>query len=251
MSNIIPFEFEGSAVRSIIDEDGQPWFVGKDVCECLDIKGYRRALAALDDRDRKGVRITDPLGKNPQTMTVINEAGVYQLIFTSRTEAAKRFKRWLAHEVLPTIRKTGGYSVVDNGDALTVDLQRSYTVCEVIIRPDGQWGRIWAIPVYRIQGVDYWNVPLVLEAYSGQRRIPDNVDLSEYARDLMHLHPELMGAAPLWVACLERLEMIVKLVGGCWDDRARQFLRDLATAMPSERMAIGSNLILPHSPTHH
>lgn len=89
--------------------EGEPWFVAKDVCRCLDIGNDRKALMRLD-ADEKGVTISDTLG-GAQTMNIVSEPGVFRLVFTSRSEAAERFKRWLAHDVLPQIRKTGRYSV--------------------------------------------------------------------------------------------------------------------------------------------
>ncbi|WP_420604747.1 BRO family protein [Methylobacterium sp.] len=96
------FDFDSQPVRSLQIADA-PWFVGKDVCEALGHSNHRRALARLDDDERKGVTIGTPLG-GPQTVTAISEAGVYQLLFTSRVDAAVRFRRWLAHVVLPALR---------------------------------------------------------------------------------------------------------------------------------------------------
>lgn len=119
MSAIQNFAFDDHLVRSI-ERDGEPWFVGKDVCECLDLKNYRTSLDLLDD-DEKGVHSMDTLGGN-QTMIIINEAGVYRLVFRSRKPEAERFKRWLAHEVLPQIRRTGEYRPA-NADATADDDQ--------------------------------------------------------------------------------------------------------------------------------
>jgi prophage antirepressor-like protein len=96
-------------VRVVIDAD-EPWFVGKDVCDALELSNHNKALSRLNEDERKGVTISDPLGKNRQKAIGINEPGIYRLVFTSRVEAAERFKRWLAHEVLPSIRKTGSYN---------------------------------------------------------------------------------------------------------------------------------------------
>lgn len=89
--------------------DGEPWFVATDVCKCLDIGNSRQALTRLDD-DEKGVISNDtPGGK--QDMSVINEPGLYALVLSSRKPEAKEFKRWITHEVLPAIRKTGSYQL--------------------------------------------------------------------------------------------------------------------------------------------
>ena len=95
-------------VRTMVIND-EPWFVGKDVAMML---GYRLARKALydhvEDDDKKGVPIQNPLG-GKQEMTIINESGLYSLILSSKLPQAKEFKRWVTNEVLPQIRKTGGY----------------------------------------------------------------------------------------------------------------------------------------------
>lgn len=88
--------------------DGEPWFVAKDVCVALGIEKYRDALGRLDD-DEKGCPVTvDTLG-GPQKMSAVNESGLYNLIFQSRKPEAKKFRKWVTSEVLPSIRKTGSY----------------------------------------------------------------------------------------------------------------------------------------------
>lgn len=103
--NIIPFEYSGREVRTIT-KNGEPWFVAKDVCAILDLGNHRSSLALLDE-DEKGVCIMDTLG-GPQETTIINEPGLYSLILRSRKPEARAFKRWITHEVIPTIRKTNG-----------------------------------------------------------------------------------------------------------------------------------------------
>ena len=91
----------------VVQVDGEPWFVAADVCRALEISNSRDAVARLDD-DEKGVGSTDTLG-GKQGMQIINEPGLYTLVLGSRKPEAKAFKRWVTHEVLPTIRKTGSY----------------------------------------------------------------------------------------------------------------------------------------------
>lgn len=93
-------------VRSVV-KDGEPWFVAGDVCKALEIKNNRDALGRLDD-DEKGVVSTDTLG-GEQEVGVVNESGLYTLVLGSRKPEAKAFKRWITHDVIPAIRKTGGY----------------------------------------------------------------------------------------------------------------------------------------------
>lgn len=108
MTEIVPFDFEGTAVR-VLTIDGEPWWVAADICAVLDIRNSRDALSSLDD-DEKGVGITDTLGGRQQ-MTTVNEPGLYSLILRSRKPQAKAFKRWITHEVIPSIRRAGAYSL--------------------------------------------------------------------------------------------------------------------------------------------
>lgn len=100
------FNYEGSELRTI-SRDNEPWFVAKDVCDILEIGDVSSALRRLDDED-KGTDTIPTLGGNQQ-MAVVNESGLYNLIFTSRKDEAKQFKKWVTNEVLPSIRKTGVY----------------------------------------------------------------------------------------------------------------------------------------------
>jgi BRO family, N-terminal domain/Poxvirus D5 protein-like len=109
MNEIAVFDFEENTVRSVMI-DGDPWFVGKDVCRCLGIVDHNQALERIDEDERlDGYNIPTQSERGGRTAIVVSEPGVYRLIFTSRTEAAERFKRWLAHDVLPSIRKSGKY----------------------------------------------------------------------------------------------------------------------------------------------
>ncbi|KKB75323.1 MULTISPECIES: phage antirepressor [Bacillus] len=105
------FNYQNHQIRTAVKE-GEPWFVAKDVCSVLEIKNNRDALARLDE-DEKGVVLTDTLG-GTQELTAVNEPGLYTLILGSRKPVAKQFKRWITHEVIPTIRKTGGYVANDD-----------------------------------------------------------------------------------------------------------------------------------------
>lgn len=90
--------------------NGEPWFVGKDVAEVLGYSNSRDALAKHVCSEDKGVAECDTLG-GKQKLGIINESGLYTLIFGSKLESAQRFKHWVTSEVLPAIRKTGGYQM--------------------------------------------------------------------------------------------------------------------------------------------
>lgn len=110
MNEVQVFNFEQSNVRTVA-VDNEPYFVGKDVAEVLGYKNTRKALSDhIDDEEKDGVTIRDSIGRE-QTVVAINESGVYSLIFGSKLDSAKRFKKWVTSEVLPSIRKTGGYQM--------------------------------------------------------------------------------------------------------------------------------------------
>ncbi|WP_431911609.1 BRO family protein [Nonomuraea jabiensis] len=104
------FNFDGAGIP-VLMLDGSPWFHARSVCDVLDIGNVSMAVQALDQDEKQQVRAnvssTDVGGRIPW---VINESGLYSLILRSRKPEARRFKRWITHEVLPTIRKTGGYA---------------------------------------------------------------------------------------------------------------------------------------------
>ena len=91
----------------VVKLDGEVWFVAKDVCRALELGNVSQTLSTLDD-DEKGITTTDTPG-GPQEMLIINEPGLYSLILRSRKPEAKAFKRWICHEVLPSLRKHGVY----------------------------------------------------------------------------------------------------------------------------------------------
>ncbi|MGR0121346.1 phage antirepressor [Bacillus halotolerans] len=105
------FNYQDQQVRTVV-KDGQPWFVAKDVCNVLNHSNHKVATSRLDEDEVSKVYLTDSLGRYQKT-TVVNEAGLYSLILTSNKPEAKQFKRWITHEVIPTIRKTGGYVAND------------------------------------------------------------------------------------------------------------------------------------------
>ncbi len=98
---------EFGQVRTMVI-NGSPWFVAKDVCECLDINNSRQALARLDSDEKNSVILNDGTPGNPEK-GIVNEYGLYSLVLSSRKPSAKAFKRWITHEVIPAIRKHGAY----------------------------------------------------------------------------------------------------------------------------------------------
>lgn len=119
---------DGKGVRSFLDDAGQPWFVAKDVCEALEIRNTRHAYSRIPARNSRYVVIDDVSSSNRHgdftrsvEMGVVNESGLYRLILTSRTKAAVEFQDWVTEVVLPSLRKTGTYTVNQENDKLRAE----------------------------------------------------------------------------------------------------------------------------------
>ncbi|MFT9381102.1 BRO family protein [Gluconobacter sp. P5B12] len=107
MTEITLFRFENKPMASVIDSSGDAWFSAPDACRILEIANVTNALRVLDE-DEKGLHTMKTLG-GEQQVNCVSEPGLYKLISRSRKPEAKRFDRWVRHDVLPEIRKTGGY----------------------------------------------------------------------------------------------------------------------------------------------
>ena len=138
MKNPIPFSYEDIEIRAV-EIDGEPWLVAKDICDYFGVSNRNRLLQQVDSLDKGGTRLDTPGGT--QEFTVINESGFYTVIFAlnpnnargiseeekkNRYERVHKFRRWVTHEVLPSIRKTGQYS------AITFDKQIPKTLPEAL-----------------------------------------------------------------------------------------------------------------------
>lgn len=138
MNELTIFNFENNDVRTQVIND-EPWFVGKDVAEIL---GYERPTKAIsdhvDEEDRDEVPIQDSIGRMQNT-PIINESGLYSLVFKSQLPSAKKFKRWVTSEVLPAIRKTGSYKMPkDPMDALRLMFQATEQTQEKVNQVDAR-----------------------------------------------------------------------------------------------------------------
>lgn len=140
MNNIMTFSnSEFGDVRSLTI-DNEPWFVAADVCRALEIGNSRMATDRLDD-DEKDVSLIDTLG-GPQNMVIINEPGLYTLILGSRKSGAKKFKRWITHDVIPAIRKTGSYSLATKRRDLSPTMQTLYLMLDEIAETQREVGKV-------------------------------------------------------------------------------------------------------------
>lgn len=119
-TEIQTFNFNSATLRTLTDENGDPWFVAKDVCDILGLENSRKATAELDPDEKNNVTIREGIPGNPNK-TIISEPGLYTLIMRSRKPEAHEFKRWITHEVLPSIRKHGIYATETTIDQILAD----------------------------------------------------------------------------------------------------------------------------------
>lgn len=127
--NITTFDFNGNAVRTV-EKNSEMLWVAKDVCDCLGLTNSRMAVEGLDEDELVSVKLTS--GGQSREVQAVTEAGLYQLIFKSRKEEAKAFKKWVTHEVLPSIRKTGSYT------QKTFDFEEAPVEAEVFYDTEGR-----------------------------------------------------------------------------------------------------------------
>ena len=114
------FYFKGAALRALTDENDEPWFVAKDACAVLELSNVSQALTRLDGDEKSSITLNDGTPGNPNRV-IVSESGLYALVLASRKPEAHEFKRWVTHEVLPQIRKTGGYiPTTDADDDMTI-----------------------------------------------------------------------------------------------------------------------------------
>jgi prophage antirepressor-like protein len=149
-SNLSAFQFQMQEVRVHLGENGEPWWVARDVCEILGILNNRDTLKRVSD-DWKGVFSIYTPGGN-QDMVCVSEAGLYKLIFTSRKPIAEEFQAWVFEEVLPSIRKTGSY-----------EAQRNSLLNQLVLRTPATWelrfNPAWIAEAERVTGWKWsWRV---------------------------------------------------------------------------------------------
>ncbi len=117
MTDIQLFQNDQFGQVRVIERDGEPWFVAKDVCECLDLSNVSMAIDRLDEDEKSNISSTDirEIASNIEVsnrgINIVSESGLYSLVLGSRKPEAKLFKRWITHDVIPSIRKTGAYQL--------------------------------------------------------------------------------------------------------------------------------------------
>jgi prophage antirepressor-like protein len=185
MSGIEQFQFGDREIR-VIDVDGAPWWVALDVCRALEFSDPNRAISRLDGDDTRKTRITDSSGRS-QDMSIINESGMYTLILRSNKPEARAFKRWVTSEVLPAIRRTGGYQAT----SVEVDSAIAKRLAEIAYKEHVVPGSA------RVLAFQRWNKPQKgMEAF-GQACIQLELDISPLAPAIDSGHREIAGGTDI------------------------------------------------------
>ena len=136
-NEIRKFDFKGAALRTLTDEAEEPWFVAKDACDILGID-TNHLREALDDDEITNLRNSEVWNQPGRAPLIISEPGLYKLIMRSRKPEAKEFQRWVTHEVLPQIRKTGGYIPTSESDSDEDIMARAVLVAQKTIERKNQ-----------------------------------------------------------------------------------------------------------------
>ena len=135
------FDFKGASLRTLTDEEGEPWFIAKDVCDILGMSNPSMAVIALDKDEVAQIDPKDYLGsenRSNQAVNIVSEPGLYKLIMRSRKPEAKEFQRWVTHDVLPQIRRTGGYIPTSESDSDEDIMARAVLVAQKTIKQKNQ-----------------------------------------------------------------------------------------------------------------
>lgn len=131
MTNLISKAFEGHNIRIVTDEQGEPWFVAKDVAVALGYRDAANMTRNLKEHQQGTQNVSTPGGA--QKMAVLNEPGLYRVVLKSRIESAERFQDWVTDDVLPSIRKNGGYIAGQEQDTPELIMAKALIVAQSVI----------------------------------------------------------------------------------------------------------------------
>lgn len=133
---ILPQVFDNTEfgqLRVIQDDGGEPWFIAKDVCDALGLGNVGQALARLDEDEKSSITLNDGTPGNPNK-AIVSEPGLYALVLASRKPDARAFKRWVTHDVLPSIRRNGGYMIARADETPEQLLARALKLADATLR---------------------------------------------------------------------------------------------------------------------
>ena len=136
-TEIQTFNFNDASLRTMTDENGDPWFVLKDCMSILDLGNSTETVKMFDDDEFSTTEVIDSIGRRQQAY-IISEPGLYRLVMRSRKPEAHEFKRWVTHEVLPAIRKTGGYIPTSESDSDEAIMAKALLIAQKTIERNAQ-----------------------------------------------------------------------------------------------------------------
>ncbi|MBQ3446929.1 MAG: Bro-N domain-containing protein [Synergistaceae bacterium] len=216
------FSYKDRQVRTV-ERDGEVWFVAKDVCDVLEIKNTTDAIKSLDDDEKMTLDFSEGHSGQrggAQSYNVINEPGLYRLIFRSNKSEAKQFTRWVTHEVLPTIRKTGSYTI-PGAEQAQEPLNVRVRVAEVLQR--------LALQVSDKSEREAINREAY--RYATVQEFPKPEPTTKKSRSPRYWTAQQVGAVLKWPADAvthraEKLGITKKAVNGCWDGDTWSFSKE-------------------------
>ena len=204
MMNVFTSKFENCNIRFITKEDDSIWVIAKDICDYLELRNPRQVISILDDT-QKGVHTMDTLG-GTQIFNIVNESGLYELIFRSRKPEARKFRRWVCEEVLPSIRKQGKYELQKK-----IDMFNLYTQAEIEFQAIKRAGEI--CPDGWTRGREF-NECIDIEVSSDEDEDElesssdeDGIDIDSYSDEDVKFNPYTMeyGYEGIKVDCTSKL----------------------------------------------
>lgn len=207
-AEIQTFKFNNATMRTLTDENGEPWFVAKDVCGILEVSNPSDALKRLDDDERSRFN----LGRQGET-NIINEAGLYSLVLGSRKPEAHEFKRWVTHEVLPQIRRTGGYIPTSESDSDEAIMAKALLIAQKTIERNARQLRAKDRQIMELEPKakaldDFTNVPDTLLIRDAAKLLSNaGTPIGEkQLREWLNSHDWIYRHAGTWWAASERVK---------------------------------------------
>ena len=219
---LIPFQFEKHPLSAITDGNGDPWFVAKDACAILGISDVSQACERLEDDEKQLISCRDAEPFNTRAvhqelkMLIISEAGLYRLAMGSRKKIAKKFQRWIAHEVNPEVRKTGGYSLHTqvSSERIAQELKGWLEIGEMLGTPIHIIQIIKQEAVKQIEAALGVSIKGLLSSAAAQNQIAATDEMFEPTELAQRLQ---MPSAYALNLALEKLGWQVKRIGGGWE----------------------------------
>lgn len=191
MNELLTWDFQGNEVRTL-DIDGEPWWVLADVCRAIEISQIVHVVERLDEDEVRLTEVIDTLGRAQNTY-IVNEYGLYETIIRSDKPKAKPFRKWITHEVLPAIRKTGRYEIPKAEEEIAERLPYEYlTIAKIVSRCNND-----RLPfVLKILEKGGYDLPV---NYVQVKKPVDTSDIGERIEEAMSIHKMSVNKMAAWL----------------------------------------------------